>query len=137
MAGLNQMLATRRGRGLFALAISASILGASRLLANGDFGVPLCLFRAATRLPCPSCGMTRAFCGIAHGDLPAAIDLNLASPLVFLATVTIALLGVLQALTEREFLSSIWNRTKRVVVPLTVVALGAAWTANLAGVLGR
>src|SRR5689334_20767214 len=44
----------------------------------------LCPFRALTHLPCPGCGMTRAFCALAHGEFWRAIKLNALSPLLFL-----------------------------------------------------
>jgi hypothetical protein len=46
---------------------------------------PSCRFRSWTGLDCPSCGLTRAFVSIAHGDLAAALRFNPVSPLVFLA----------------------------------------------------
>jgi hypothetical protein len=47
----------------------------------------LCPFRALTGLPCPGCGMTRAFCAIAHGHLFKAIGFNAISPIAFLGAV--------------------------------------------------
>lgn len=41
-----------------------------------------CPFRALTGIPCATCGMTRAFVRLAHGDLPGALS---ASPLGALA----------------------------------------------------
>lgn len=38
--------------------------------------VPLCLFRAASGLPCPLCGGTHAGAALAHGDLLAAWQAN-------------------------------------------------------------
>ena len=45
----------------------------------------LCPFRALTHLPCPGCGMTRAFCALAHGEFWQAVKFNALSPLLFLA----------------------------------------------------
>jgi len=47
----------------------------------------LCPFRALTHLPCPGCGMTRAFCALFHGELWRAIKFNALSPLLFLAAI--------------------------------------------------
>ena len=137
MAEVILLTATRRGRGVVAFGIGGAILAASRMPGDGDTGVPLCLFRWVTGLPCPSCGMTRAFHAIAHGDLSAALHLNLASPLVFAGTATIALLGAAQALGGPDILSVTWRNTKLAIVPLTLAAMVAAWTANLAGSFGR
>lgn len=38
--------------------------------------LPLCPFRELTGLPCPGCGMTRAFCAIGHGEFGKALALN-------------------------------------------------------------
>ena len=43
----------------------------------------LCPFRALTGLPCPGCGMTRAFCSMGHGDLSGAFGYNALAPFVF------------------------------------------------------
>lgn len=44
----------------------------------------LCPFRALTHHPCPGCGMTRAFCALAHFEFWRAIKFNALSPLLFL-----------------------------------------------------
>lgn len=36
----------------------------------------VCPFKRFLHLPCPGCGLTRAFCAISHGDLAAAWALN-------------------------------------------------------------
>lgn len=45
----------------------------------------LCPFRALTHYPCPGCGMTRAFCALAHFEFWRAIKFNALSPFLFLA----------------------------------------------------
>jgi hypothetical protein len=48
----------------------------------------LCPFRALTHYPCPGCGMTRAFCALAHGEFLRAVKFNALSPLLFLVALT-------------------------------------------------
>jgi hypothetical protein len=56
---------------------AVSVLLASALLTpDGLPPVELCLFYRVTGLPCPSCGLTRAFCAISHGDWAAAWRFN-------------------------------------------------------------
>lgn len=55
-----------------ALALAASLV----LPARGLYGVDLCLFHRTTGLPCPGCGMTRAFCAIGHGQFVRAWALH-------------------------------------------------------------
>jgi len=39
-------------------------------------GPVLCLFRMTTGLPCPGCGMTRAWCELCHGHVGASLALH-------------------------------------------------------------
>ena len=36
----------------------------------------MCLMRRLTGIPCPGCGLSRAFCAISHGELGAAWTFN-------------------------------------------------------------
>lgn len=48
-------------------------------------GVPLCLFRHFTGIPCPCCGTTRACLSVLRGDLVGALKFN---PLAVIAIFT-------------------------------------------------
>lgn len=69
------------------LAFALEVRGTSDVAVRGVGFVlpPSCRFRSWTGLDCPSCGLTRAFVSIAHGDLTAAISFNPIGPLVFAA----------------------------------------------------
>jgi len=63
---------------------------------------PPCTYRVLFGHPCPTCGMTRAFAALSHGDLDAALRYNRAAPiaygLVWLTTVASAALALHSAL---------------------------------------
>jgi len=46
-----------------------------------DGGDPTCLMRVFTGLPCPGCGMTRAWVHTAHGDVLTAFEYNVFGPI--------------------------------------------------------
>jgi len=120
-----------RIQGLATAAAAGGVLLLSRLLSCADQGPVLCLFRRITTLPCPSCGMTRAFVALGHGDLHAALGFNIASPAVFLAACLIFLLALGQAAFSRPILPVVWVAVRRLVFPATVTLMAAAWSVNL------
>ena len=44
--------------------------------------LPACVFRAATGVPCPTCGTTRGVFALLHGDLRSALRFNPLSAVV-------------------------------------------------------
>lgn len=98
-----------------------------------ELRVTLCPFRALTHHPCPGCGMTRAFCALAHGELWRAIQLNPFSPLLFLAAL-VAWARAAATVFRVERLRSILERLPR-PTPFATVALLALvmawWAARL------
>ncbi|WP_338751049.1 DUF2752 domain-containing protein [Janibacter alittae] len=81
-----QLARGARGERAVVLVIAAvSLVGLviARLwpLASVDSGQPTCLLRIFTGLPCPGCGMTRAWVHLAHGDVLTAFEYNLFGPI--------------------------------------------------------
>lgn len=90
---------TARARALAGPAAYAVGVGAATLLVRrtgGDLGLPVCVFHSVTGLACPFCGGMRAVAALTHGDLLAALSLNmpvvlgLAAAVVFWATQVVA-----------------------------------------------
>lgn len=96
-----------------------------------DVGGPtvVCPFRAATGLPCPLCGSTRAIALAAHGDL-GFVDYNAVAVLALVAAVV---LGLVAALVRRR--PGRWARDALsrlagapVTTLLVLVLIAWAWT---------
>lgn len=64
----------------------------------------ICLFKNITGMPCPSCGMTRAFLFLGHGQIAKATALN---PLALPVAVLLLLQGI------RLFSRLAWQRDYR------------------------
>jgi len=79
-----------------AAALAVAVLGgllhlAGYQLASALPGVPLCPFNALTGLPCPGCGMTRAFLALGRLDFAGAYASNpLSFPLAALMVLFVA-----------------------------------------------
>lgn len=59
--------------------IAVGIYFLARLIAITCNGVTICTFKAATGVPCPSCGLTRAAIALSHGR---PVDAFLFNPLM-------------------------------------------------------
>ncbi len=108
-----------------AVLVSLACLGvlvASRLLPpDGLPGVDLCAFHALTGLPCPGCGLTRAFCALARGHFYEAWQLHPFAFPLFAATLG----GLLSPLLELGFPAWAGLRATR-LIRMVVIAFTAA-----------
>lgn len=106
----------------------ALVAGAAATLLHLDrLGFPLCLFKAATGLPCFTCGGTRAMARLVSGDLLGAFRMN---PLVTLATLALPpwALADLALLTRGRALGlELPKKVSGLLVTVAVLALLANW----------
>jgi len=109
----------------------AAVLVTAAVMPDPEHGPVLCAFRAITSVPCPSCGMTRAFHALSHGDLRAATAFNLASPLVYAAAWLGLALAFAGICTDKPLIKRAWSESKLVVGPIAVGLMTVAWIHNL------
>ncbi|MEA2599668.1 MAG: hypothetical protein QOF89_660 [Acidobacteriota bacterium] len=78
----------KTGASAFRLWVLAGLAGLAGLAIfhvwtpSGDPVTAICLMRRLFHLPCPGCGMTRAFAALAKGDWSAAVVLHPLAPVV-------------------------------------------------------
>jgi hypothetical protein len=99
--------------------VAAGLVGAAAVWPLLPVHPPLvCPLRAATGVPCPLCGMTRACVAAAHGHLATSLAFNPAGVLVVIAAVV--------ALVRPQVFT-------RVRAPgwLIIAAIGALWIWNI------
>jgi hypothetical protein len=87
----------------------------------------LCPFRALTGLPCPGCGMTRAFCALGHGELRRAIHFNALSPLLYLSFM-VAWIGAAATVFKLHRVEAAVMRLRpNMAAGMTLLALVLVW----------
>jgi hypothetical protein len=116
----------------FSAAKAAPLLFAGGLvLYAADAG---CLFRRATGLECPGCGLTRAARALCASDVAGALRLNILSvPLVF-AAVAAAAMFLTEKRTRKKPLSAaraFIRRRKAAVIAVASALAAASWIYNI------
>lgn len=91
----------------------------------------LCLLRRMTGVPCPTCGMTRAFVAMGRGDVVAAARHHPLGPVAFVAMAAAALRSGDIAITGRRRLTRLTRRAGQALAALAVAAVGW-WLVRLA-----
>jgi Protein of unknown function (DUF2752) len=125
----------RKSRAIASAIIVAMLVAAAILpLAppSGFPGLPACVFKNATGLPCPLCGGTRATQALLRGDLSRALYLNVAALPAAIAFVAAAWILALEAWHGRRL--GDWNaplRRLRSMLPIMVALLCIYWLVHL------
>jgi hypothetical protein len=109
---------------------SGGLLAASSSMSLPD-GPILCLFRAGTNLPCPSCGMTRGFFACGHGLFAQGFAFNILSPAVYLGVWLLLALALAQLVSGSDVLGRVWRRVQGQILVVLLPLLAASWIVNL------
>ena len=120
-----------RVRGMSVFAVSASVLAAAALVPQVTQAPVVCLWRLVTSLPCPSCGMTRAFVALAHRHWDQAVALNAAAPPIYVAVWVIAGLALAETCVAGDLLARAWLASRRYVLVAILPLMAAAWILGL------
>ncbi len=89
--------------------LALAVVAASFFFPITGLGVDLCMLHAATGLPCPGCGMSRAIAALSQGQWSAALGLN---PFALFAWPTFMVLAAL-AVAPRAWRERVEARVRR------------------------
>jgi hypothetical protein len=95
-------------------------------------GIPVCVFKAATGLPCPACGSTRALGRLFDQDLPGAFAMNPLATVGVLVLVPWAIADLVLMSRGRALDVELSPALGRVVRISAVLAVLLNWTYLLA-----
>ena len=90
--------------------------------------MPLCVFKAFTGIPCPTCGATRSMVHLAHGNLAASVVMNPAIPLLMIAALLMFAHDVASLFSGSRISLALTPREATLIRAGAVVVLLANWT---------
>lgn len=131
MKRVRAAVTTPRIEGVVIISVIGAIVLLSLLLDSTPNYFPLCIFHTVTGLPCPSCGMTRAFISLGHWDIRSALFFNPASILIYPAAWAGLIMALLQVVFKRKYIETIWNKSKRVLFPIILFIMALTWIYKL------
>lgn len=95
-----------------------------------------CPILAATGIPCPGCGITKATMQLLHGDIVQSLQTHAFAPILLLALVIMSIAFVLPEKFRRALFSFIRNlETKSGLTSYLLLALLLYWSIRLMGIL--
>ena len=105
-----------------------ALVGAALFYPFDRYPLVTCPMRQFLHVPCPACGMTRAFVRFTHGHLAAALHVSpLGTVLAAIAVIT-TIYGLLRMTTMRRGLLISLSRTEHLVLGTSlVIAAIANW----------
>ena len=119
-----------RERGL-ARAVCAAA-GAQVVLVFAGLPGWLCPMKAATGIPCPGCGLTRACAALFRGDLSASLRTHAYAPVIVLALLFTGLTLLLPKATRLAFISGVESFERRTgLTAIALVGLLVYWLVRL------
>ncbi|MHC4779201.1 MAG: DUF2752 domain-containing protein [Planctomycetota bacterium] len=95
------------------------------------YRIPCCLFKEATGLPCPLCGLTRSFVSLSHGNVRQAFRYHPLGPLVYLAFSAGAISALIRKPREDQAQKPAPSRWPLRIFLATVGIFFAVWAAKL------
>ena len=81
---------------------AAVLLAMGRLYPFDRFPLVVCPLKAITHIPCPGCGMTRAFVRFTHGDWAGAVHVSPLGAVLAALAVGLVLYGLLRLTVLRR-----------------------------------
>jgi hypothetical protein len=97
----------------------------------------LCLFKTATGIPCPSCGITRSLMLLISGDISGALWINPLGILAALLLITIPVWIIFDLSTKKYSMLVVYKqsekiiRTKKIIYVPLIALLTLNWIWNI------
>ena len=95
------------------------------------FDIRICLIYNLFHIPCPACGLTRAFGAFLDGDMILSLKYNILLIPIILFFILYFIFSFIDDINNTNKLENFFKRYKFIIIPLVVILVLIAWGLNL------
>jgi hypothetical protein len=97
-----------------------------------QLGLPPCVFRAWTGLPCPTCGLTTSFAYMARSQITSAFVAHPLGPLLFVLTLLLLLCALHGSLRAAQLGATFERLRIRGLAVIIAISMAICWLVRIA-----
>ena len=95
------------------------------------FNIRICLIYNLFHIPCPACGLTRAYFALLDGDILLSLKYNILAIPIMVFFILYFIFSFIDDINDTNKLEDFFKKYRFIIIPVTVILVLTAWGLNL------
>lgn len=93
--------------------------------------LPECAFKSITAHSCPTCGISRSYFAMAHGEIFESLNYNFMGTLLYMASIAVIFMQIVYLIRGKEIRIKFETRVIKVIIFVTLCSWITFWIVRL------
>ena len=93
--------------------------------------LPECAFKSITAHSCPTCGISRSYFAMAHGEILESLNYNFMGTLLYMASIAVIFMQIVYLIRGKEIRIKFETRVIKVIIFVTLCSWITFWIVRL------
>ena len=93
--------------------------------------LPECAFKSITAHSCPTCGISRSYFAMAHGEILESLNYNFMGTLLYMASIAVIFMQIVYLIRGKEIRIKFKTRVIKVIILVTLCSWITFWIVRL------
>ncbi len=93
--------------------------------------LPECAFKSITAHSCPTCGISRSYFAMAHGEILESLNYNFMGTLLYMAFIAVIFMQIVYLIRGKEIRIKFETRVIKVIILVTLCSWITFWIVRL------
>ena len=94
------------------------------------FNIRICLIYNLFHIPCPACGLTRAYFALLNGDIILSLKYNILAIPIMIFFILYLIFSFIDDINNTNKLESFFKKHKFIIIPVVALFVIIAWVLN-------